>query len=506
MSRRRVTGCPGIANVFCSRQQEDPALLDVASAIFFGGRAGGVPGIRVVAHVIQNRMRHHGFPDDAGSVVAAGTEQFGCVTALPSAAPSNPSQPINQERALVLLAKRIASELVHPPRCLSSSDPTDGALYFDVCAPHRRYSVVNIFENDGLQNHIASEATEEEPGSARTWKGSMPWAYDKLSYLRDQCLARVHSQRRSRSGPRTRSASTGSNVRLSAGHVRARCAAAKKQHSQHQVQRKTQEDCCVEAGQVARDATDLSPERRCDTVSAGHTGANDPVEVEPQPAAVPREIALPRAQPTQPPAMAIHPPSRLQLQLPPEPVQQEFRVNGEAPPHMVVRPTPQMPPARRLRHGVESSPSFPTPTPTMRPAVRLGHQDADGYYDVVLNCGLMQGDIIDLMYRDLSPEDFDMLLKLDESVAPKNIAKKAMVDRLPSLDSDRCESQQCGVCLADYEPNTTVTVLPCGHAFHAQCIGKWLTQCRDTCPLCAAPIQQDKATTRMRGPRQVVTV
>merc|ERR1719456_1804538 len=54
--------------------------------------------------------------------------------------------------------------------------------------------------------------------------------------------------------------------------------------------------------------------------------------------------------------------------------------------------------------------------------------DVDGYHDMVLPCGLFQDEVIELMYRDLSPEDFEMLSKLDERLPKRNTAQRSIVD------------------------------------------------------------------------------
>ena len=45
---------------------------------------------------------------------------------------------------------------------------------------------------------------------------------------------------------------------------------------------------------------------------------------------------------------------------------------------------------------------------------------------------------------------------------------------------------ECSVCLEGYQDCSRVTVLPCSHNFHTQCIEPWLRQqgMSATCPLC----------------------
>jgi len=103
----------------------------------------------------------------------------------------------------------------------------------------------------------------------------------------------------------------------------------------------------------------------------------------------------------------------------------------------------------------------------------------------MLPCGLFQDEVIDIMYRDLKPEDFDVLNKLDELVPKRNIVQRNLVDSLPRVVAGDVGCAECGVCLQPVEANSRVVQLPCRHAFHEKCISKWLTQCKNTCPLCS---------------------
>jgi len=121
--------------------------------------------------------------------------------------------------------------------------------------------------------------------------------------------------------------------------------------------------------------------------------------------------------------------------------------------------------------------------------VEVGPRDEDGYRDMVLPCGLMQDEVIDIMYRDLNPEDFEALCKLDERVPKRNTAHWNIMDRLPRVPACECGVTECGICLAELDANVPLVKLPCRHAFHSGCISRWLTQCKNTCPLCQAPIR-----------------
>jgi len=113
-----------------------------------------------------------------------------------------------------------------------------------------------------------------------------------------------------------------------------------------------------------------------------------------------------------------------------------------------------------------------------------------------LACGLRRDQAMDLMSRDLTPEDFEMLSKLDEAVPKRDTADKDLVASLPRVDmkTDNSKETECNVCLGALDQDSDVVELPCKHRYHAECISKWLTQCKNACPTCKAPIELAVAT------------
>lgn len=98
-------------------------------------------------------------------------------------------------------------------------------------------------------------------------------------------------------------------------------------------------------------------------------------------------------------------------------------------------------------------------------------------------CGLLPTQLSELLFRDITPEDYELLLQLDEGIK-RPVASSAGVDSLPKADSETFLGESCTVCLLAFEKDDEVTVLPCEHLFHRDCIGKWLTERKPACPLC----------------------
>lgn len=102
-------------------------------------------------------------------------------------------------------------------------------------------------------------------------------------------------------------------------------------------------------------------------------------------------------------------------------------------------------------------------------------------------CGLTQAEIRSLCSRDITPEDYDMLLQLDDGVSknPSGLLDAVECERLPRPHSaSSYEGKECAVCLAELSKNDDMCVLQCcQHVFHKQCIVQWLTCVKAKCPL-----------------------
>jgi len=90
-------------------------------------------------------------------------------------------------------------------------------------------------------------------------------------------------------------------------------------------------------------------------------------------------------------------------------------------------------------------------------------------------------------------------------------ASRAAIDSLPKRgineqDLGEQGKAECSICMADVDLGEEVTVLPCMHWFHDECVRHWLNE-HDTCPHCRQGIMpkendQSRAAQQARSPSQ----
>lgn len=90
--------------------------------------------------------------------------------------------------------------------------------------------------------------------------------------------------------------------------------------------------------------------------------------------------------------------------------------------------------------------------------------------------------LVELQNRDITPEDYDLLIQLDSSVKPKTLSE-AQIDSLRSEIVTSILDDVCNICIEDYTPGEERKFLPCGHYFHGQCIRTWLSWTSNRCPV-----------------------
>ena len=109
-----------------------------------------------------------------------------------------------------------------------------------------------------------------------------------------------------------------------------------------------------------------------------------------------------------------------------------------------------------------------------------------GYADV-LPCGLTRHQVRLLEEREITPDDYTLLLILEHAQhTPRRAGlraadlSRALQAAVPAVARTR---SSCAVCLELVQPWERGAKLRCGHAFHRKCITTWL-QTKNSCPLC----------------------
>ncbi|CAF3654407.1 unnamed protein product [Rotaria sp. Silwood1] len=96
--------------------------------------------------------------------------------------------------------------------------------------------------------------------------------------------------------------------------------------------------------------------------------------------------------------------------------------------------------------------------------------------------------LLDMQNRDLSPNDYEMLLRLDERVQRKTVDVH-ILDKFPTLDvSDIHLNDQCTICMETFTLKQKLKSLPCTHIFHVHCIETYLKEFSTQCPLDNLPL------------------
>ena len=91
--------------------------------------------------------------------------------------------------------------------------------------------------------------------------------------------------------------------------------------------------------------------------------------------------------------------------------------------------------------------------------------------------------LMNMQNRDLTPEDYDLLLRLDERVQPKTLETDVIAGFKVDTAGETDIVEACPVCMDFYKVGDERKHLPCGHYFHTVCIERWLANSSMNCPL-----------------------
>ncbi|OWF44537.1 uncharacterized protein LOC110458251 [Mizuhopecten yessoensis] len=96
--------------------------------------------------------------------------------------------------------------------------------------------------------------------------------------------------------------------------------------------------------------------------------------------------------------------------------------------------------------------------------------------------------LITLQQRDITPEDYETLLQLDESVAPKTLEQNVLESFRTDTVNESCVNDTCAICMEQYTLGQPRKFLPCNHVFHTNCIDMWLNNSSLNCPIDNLPV------------------
>eukprot|EP00439_Symbiodinium_sp_Y106_P056599 s803_g7.t4 len=83
--------------------------------------------------------------------------------------------------------------------------------------------------------------------------------------------------------------------------------------------------------------------------------------------------------------------------------------------------------------------------------------------DSRLACGLSSTEVFDLLFRDITPDDYETLLRLDESVdRSRSTASASCISSLKKVPGKDLVGEMCSVCLVAFDDNAVAAELPCG--------------------------------------------
>lgn len=89
-----------------------------------------------------------------------------------------------------------------------------------------------------------------------------------------------------------------------------------------------------------------------------------------------------------------------------------------------------------------------------------------------------------LQFREIDPEDYDTLLRLDEASNKEECISDERFNLMPvRLCSSLEVGSYCAICLSKFNQHSECVVLPCEHILHVDCGRNWLTKHKNVCPI-----------------------
>ncbi|WCJ37350.1 RING/U-box superfamily protein [Euphorbia peplus] len=94
-------------------------------------------------------------------------------------------------------------------------------------------------------------------------------------------------------------------------------------------------------------------------------------------------------------------------------------------------------------------------------------------------------------YTEVPTESFDFHMGSSNPYIYE-FRSRSPATRFDAMCRCKQEERDCSVCLTEFEPDSEINYLGCGHLFHKVCLEKWLDYWNFTCPLCRSPVMPEE--------------
>lgn len=118
----------------------------------------------------------------------------------------------------------------------------------------------------------------------------------------------------------------------------------------------------------------------------------------------------------------------------------------------------------------------------------IGGMDEDTLFEIKL----MVGTLTFCSFFVQCSHAFEICSKIDNYIQKWRINRnlKEHLIQPESIYSGNLISsrEECSICLESYQEKDKIVQLTCNHIFHKDCIGEWLQNKQNNCPLCRFPL------------------